>query len=267
MLKLRVVTAVVLAAVALWAIYGWPPIWFSVFLLTATFSCCWEWAALLNIESPRWKLTYAAGTTVTSALLFYSDSTTLLRVMVLVAVLCWIAIAIDLILRPVIEKTRAIRWLLLFVATLLLVTAVWSLFWMREHQSAHVIVYLIALVAAADIGAYFSGRQFGRRKLAAYISGGKTIEGAMGGIAIATLLALVVLTVFSLSDQSVPSLLFFSLLAALFSIAGDLFISRAKRTRGVKDSGNLLPGHGGVLDRFDGLQAAVPWLAFAMMWT
>jgi len=129
------------------------------------------------------------------------------------------------------------------------------------------VVYIIAVVAAADIGAYFAGKRFGQRKLAVEISQGKTIEGAIGGMLAA--IALTVLVAAFYDGFAVNPIVFFtvSVLAALWSVIGDLFISRAKRTVGVKDSGVLLPGHGGVLDRFDGLLAATPWLVVPLLWS
>ncbi len=267
MLKLRIITAVVLAAVSLWAIYGWSPLWFGFFLLCAAGCCAWEWSSLLNIESTDKRFVYVAVVVAITGLILWADQPSLLKALVLVAVLCWIAMAIDLVLRPVLVNVSAVRWPLLVVATFILIVSVTSLFWIREYQSAGAIVFTIALVAAADIGAYFAGKRFGKRKLALQISAGKTIEGAIGGLVSAAVLALIVLLIFRISDTSMLSLLFFALVAAVFSIAGDLYISRVKRVRGVKDSGNLLPGHGGVLDRFDGLLAAIPWIAFAMLWT
>ncbi|MEM7258368.1 MAG: phosphatidate cytidylyltransferase, partial [Pseudomonadota bacterium] len=152
MLKLRIITAVVLAAVSLWAIYGWPTLLFGLFLLVATACCAYEWSSLLNIESPVIKYTYIGAATVITALLLWLDNTEWLRAMALIAVLCWIAILLDLILRPVIARVEQVRPGLLLLATFILVTTVVSLYWMREHYSAHVIVYVIALVAAADIG-------------------------------------------------------------------------------------------------------------------
>jgi phosphatidate cytidylyltransferase len=267
LLKQRIITAVVLAAVAMWAIFGWPDGWYAVFLLVATAACGWEWAALGNLHTPLKKGLFAAAVTAVTALLMLFDDGALLRVLVLLSVLSWVAIALDLYVRPVIEKTPGVRLSLLSLAALLLITAVLVLYWLRGQLSPGVIVYVVALVAAADIGAYFCGKRFGRRKLAVQISAGKTIEGAMGGLLLAAIVALLAVVLLDFSAVSVIAVFFFSLVAAVFSIAGDLFISRAKRTHGVKDSGRLLPGHGGVLDRFDGLLAAVPWLAFAVLWT
>ncbi len=116
---------------------------------------------------------------------------------------------------------------------------------------------LLALVAAADIGAYFAGRSLGRRKLAPAISPGKTVEGLLGGLASAALVALVAWLVLPL-PASPWAWLALGVVTAAFSVIGDLGESQLKRMAGVKDSGTLLPGHGGVLDRVDGLLAAAP---------
>ncbi|MHB9021226.1 MAG: phosphatidate cytidylyltransferase [Halothiobacillus sp.] len=135
------------------------------------------------------------------------------------------------------------------------------------EQGAWLLLFGILIVAVADTLAYFVGRALGRHKLAPALSPGKTLEGLVGGLVGVGILAAigVVLPLFS----SVPAweLALWSMLVALFSVAGDLEESRLKREAGVKDSGQLLPGHGGLLDRLDGQLAAMPiWLlALAQM--
>lgn len=267
MLKQRIITAVILASVALWALFGWSPLFYGMFLLLATFACAWEWSVLGNIESKTLRYAFSISVTGLAALLMWSGNLPVLKVLVLLSVLSWLAMALDLMVRPVIPAAQGSKWGLLLLASLVLVTSVVSLYWLRSELSATAIVFIIALVAAADIGAYFSGRRFGKRKLASQISAGKTIEGAIGGMLLALFVALIAVVSIDFGDHATLIILLFAVIAAVFSIAGDLFISRAKRTRGVKDSGSVLPGHGGVLDRFDGLLAAVPWMTFAVLWT
>lgn len=268
MLKQRIITGLVLAGGALWALYGWSNLWFGLFLLVATFCCAWEWAALGGLGYRPARAMFSIAVTVVTALTLWFGSIELLKVPVLLVVLGWLAIVLDLYVRPAVAVTNhAVRWPLLFLAASILMVSVASLYWLRDEMTASFIVYIVALVAAADIGAYFCGRRFGKRKLAVQISAGKTIEGAAGGVVAAVLLALICVHFFSGAETSRGALFTFSIIAALFSIAGDLFISRAKRSTGVKDSGHLLPGHGGVLDRFDGLLAAIPWMTFVILWT
>lgn len=268
MLKQRVVTAVVLAVVIAWALFAWSDLWFAMLLLVAVFACAWEWSALGNINKATARFLFSVVVTVATICLMWSQSTDLLKSLVLVVVLLWIVITMDLYVRPVDRKPtpETKRWGLLAVATCILVVSVASLYWLRTFASPYYILFVVALVAAADIGAYFAGRKFGVRKLAEKISAGKTIEGAVGGLIAAIVLSALVVGNFSGEQIAWLSLFVISVCAAVFSIAGDLFISRAKRAIGVKDSGFLLPGHGGVLDRFDGLLAAIPWMAFVMLW-
>jgi phosphatidate cytidylyltransferase len=124
-----------------------------------------------------------------------------------------------------------------------------SLLWIRERAGLDLLVWTFIVTWATDIGAYFAGRRFGRRKLAPSISPGKTVEGLYGGIAAATLLG----GVWALARGLGIALLPLAPVLAIAAQAGDLFESGMKRRAGVKDSGTWLPGHGGVLDRLDGL--------------
>ena len=117
-------------------------------------------------------------------------------------------------------------------------------------------LYLLLLIATADIAAYFVGRRFGRRRLASTISPGKSLEGAAGGLTAVAVLAIVVSL---MADFTAPlGFIFLSLMTAVVSILGDLTESVFKRRAGLKDSGSIIPGHGGILDRIDSVTAAAP---------
>ena len=120
------------------------------------------------------------------------------------------------------------------------------------------LVILIGIIALADSGAYFAGKWFGKHKLAPLVSPGKTIEGMIGGLVLSLCIVLAVGTGLDIDLHRYISLIIVTCLVALFSVVGDLFESCAKRVANVKDSGNILPGHGGVLDRMDGVIAATP---------
>ena len=124
-----------------------------------------------------------------------------------------------------------------------------ALLWIRERAGIDLLLWAFIVTWSTDIGAYFAGRRFGRRKLAPTISPAKTVEGLIGGILAATLLGGTWVFVVGLGR----ALLAFAPIFALAAQAGDLFESSIKRRAGAKDSGNWLPGHGGVLDRLDGL--------------
>ena len=124
-----------------------------------------------------------------------------------------------------------------------------ALLWIRERAGINLLLWAFIVTWSTDIGAFFVGRRFGRRKLAPAISPGKTLEGLYGGVAAAALLGAAWVFGMHLGKP----LLVLAPIFALAAQAGDLFESALKRRAGVKDSGNLLPGHGGVLDRLDGL--------------
>lgn len=135
--------------------------------------------------------------------------------------------------------------------------------WLRTHPTPemglYLVIYLIATIAATDIGAYFIGKRYGKHKLVPVISPNKTWEGLGGGVACAvvvTVLALPSPLVFSLSQRIV-----LGLVIALLAQAGDIGESWLKRNAGVKDSGSIIPGHGGLLDRVDGYLLTVPMFA------
>ena len=126
---------------------------------------------------------------------------------------------------------------------------------------------MVVVVASADIGAYFSGKRFGKHKLAVLVSPAKTWEGFWGGIAACVLLAM--LLWYLLPDQAahigLASVIAVTVTTALASVVGDLSVSMVKRESGVKDSGSLLPGHGGVLDRLDSMCGAAPVFALGLL--
>jgi phosphatidate cytidylyltransferase len=138
-----------------------------------------------------------------------------------------------------------------------------ALLWIRERDEhgLYLLIWAFIVTWATDIGAYFAGRAFGRRKLAPSISPGKTVEGLYGGIAAAALLC----GAWAIAMGLGRPLLILAPLFAMAAQAGDLFESRMKRQAGVKDSGNWLPGHGGVLDRLDGLVPVAVLTALAQL--
>lgn len=136
-----------------------------------------------------------------------------------------------------------------------------------EHHGALRLLFALVLVWAADVGAYFAGRAFGSRKLAPRVSPGKSWEGVYGGVALALVIAAVAgQWLFGLQGARWVPFLLLCVAVVLFSIVGDLGESLLKREVGAKDSGTLLPGHGGILDRIDSLLAALPAMALGLKW-
>lgn len=156
------------------------------------------------------------------------------------------------------NKSLSILGLILLVATVIAIFALWQ-------QSPWWLMYVFALVWCADSGAYFAGRAFGNRKLAPNVSPNKSVEGLLGGLALTLLVILAVGFIqLKLSATALMVFIILSIITVLASVQGDLFESMVKRKAGIKDSGKILPGHGGVLDRIDSLMAAAPVFALGL---
>lgn len=266
MLKERALTALLLLALVLWCVFTPWPLIFPLFAGVLTLLAAWEWTALMRWPEPRLRATYVALIGLALACLYWSQPVVdFFPVMLLTSVL-WLALGYWVVVYP----QRAARWdqtWLLSLIGLALFLPTWVALVQLHAQSPIWLMYFFALVWGADTGAYFAGRRWGRRKLAPAVSPGKTREGLWGGLALTTAIALAATVVLSLPLNAALALVAISVVTVLASVLGDLFESMVKRRAGLKDSGNLLPGHGGVLDRIDSLTAAAPvfmagwWLA------
>ncbi len=159
------------------------------------------------------------------------------------------------------------KWLRGLVGWLILVPPWVSLVSLhgRTGNGAYLVLTLLVLIWSADIAAFFAGRRWGRRRLASHVSPGKSWEGVIGGLLAVAAVAVVSGVLLELADAQLLLFLVLCLATALISILGDLTESAFKRQVGLKDSGRLLPGHGGVLDRIDSLTAAAPLFAAGML--
>jgi phosphatidate cytidylyltransferase len=261
-LKERVLTAVVLVIVLLGVMLGMPPgatVWLVSILVVIG---AWEWAGFIGKGGMPLRLGYMAF--IASALLgcfyFYQHSPGFVRVVTWVAVAWWFVALLWISLAPsrVNPLTAALAgvfslvpcWLALVYLTL-------------STQSTYWVLFTLALVWAADTGAFFAGRWLGRVPLAPRVSPKKTWEGVLGGVITSGLVAWAAAT-WLFTVQVWPFVITCVAVAAL-SIVGDLTESMLKRAAGLKDSGSLFPGHGGMLDRIDSVTAAAPALLFALL--
>jgi len=260
MLKTRIITALILAPTILAAIYLLPLAWFAVvFALLAALAAS-EFAALAGIESPVTRSLYAGLVLGLAALGWWLPDT--FAPGLTAGIVVWLLAPMVVMMFPSSGTLLARGWPVAIIGLIICWTAWISLVLIRAApDGANWLLLAMLLVWGADIGAYFSGRRFGRRKLASNVSPGKTWEGVWGGALTALIAGSSLLL---LMGQFAPFwvLLMGGLIA--FSVFGDLFESVLKRVKGVKDSGTLLPGHGGVLDRIDSLLAVLPWLALVL---
>lgn len=258
MLKARVVTALFLVAGLLAVLYLLPGEMAALVFALIVALAAWEWAGLLKCGMGV-RLAYAVFVFPACVAIGLLDLQMWMWLLAagfwLVVVPVWLKFRWSLCVRPMLG---------LGIGFVLLLPA-WAGMVALLGRSPGVLLGVVGLVAVADIGAYFSGRKFGRHKLAPMVSPGKTWEGVAGGMLAVTGYVILAANLVSLPFSLGPLLPVAWLLVAA-SILGDLFESMVKRQTGVKDSSQLLPGHGGVLDRVDSLTAALPLAALAMLW-
>jgi phosphatidate cytidylyltransferase len=277
MLKQRVITAVVLIAVFLAALMYLPLPWFAAFVAGVLLLGAWEWANLAGLEAPWQRRLYTATVgAVLVAIAYYLSLPSLesppspnqsagFRNLLVIGCTWWAIALLWVQSYPHSALLWGSRWVRAPMGLLVLIPAWAGLVYVRAlEQGALLVLLMVVCVACADVGAYFAGRRWGRRKLAPSVSPGKTWEGFAGGLALNLALALVVAWLWGLSYALLLAIV---IPTALVSVLGDLQESMLKRHRGIKDSGALLPGHGGVLDRVDSLTAAAPVFALALLVT
>jgi phosphatidate cytidylyltransferase len=270
MLKTRVLTAVVLIPLVLAALFGldargWGAVTLMVVVIAAS-----EWAMLAGYRQQAWLLFVAGTFLIGFALLVMPASGFSAEEGWPEAIVLFVCGAATLFWLLVVPPWLYFRWrveskLALAVIGWLVLIGTWVALVQVQARSPGLLLALMAIVWVADTAAYFVGRRFGRRKLAPSISPGKTWEGVYGALFAVGAYALAMLPFAAsggyaraLTIGAVVAWVVLIVLLATLSIAGDLFESMLKRQRGVKDSGNVLPGHGGVLDRIDALTAAMP---------
>lgn len=266
MLKTRVITALVLLAVLLPILFLLPAMYIGAFFLAALLAAAWEWSILLIPQARRAAWVYALFCLAIILILLSMQNTSWQFALLLLSVIFWFFVAPFILAKGINLSLQKLRPFYVVLGLILLPATWFSLVFLRELGLVFLLTS-IALVWVADIGAYFIGKAFGKRKLAIQISPGKSVEGAIGGLVLSYGYAL--LCVMYLPFEStlfgawairfgwVVMFLMVTVLVA-FSIFGDLFESQLKRLAGVKDSSHLLPGHGGVLDRVDALIPTMP---------
>jgi phosphatidate cytidylyltransferase len=284
MTRTRVLTALLIAPLAIAAVLLLPSPWMVALTAIVFLAALWEWFRLAGIDDTLSRgLLLLANLLMMAALVWASPGDSggalvLFKLASVIGVIWWL-LAMLWLKHPQFatsHDTRA-RMAKLAAGTLSVVPAWCALALIHAGDGVpHALPWvprghpwlLLALMVvwAADTGAYFAGRRFGKRKLAPVISPNKTVEGMAGGVLAGVLVAVLLAPLAGATVAQLPLVALVALLAAVFSVFGDLFESLLKRQAGVKDSGALLPGHGGILDRIDGVLAALPVFAVGKIW-
>ncbi|OOF51254.1 phosphatidate cytidylyltransferase [Rodentibacter genomosp. 1] len=282
MLKERVLSAIVLIMLVLCALFLFTPFYFALALgLVATLGV-WEWTQFSRFKQPLARLCIAAflGAFIFLWLFTEGDYLNAGRVfesylpLLLINSIGWWMLALLLVVTYPLSakywgKNKPLQLLFAFSILIPFIAAVLRLrlenYTQAPYQGLFLLLYVFVLVWAADSGAYFAGRAFGKHKLAPNVSPGKTWEGVVGGLITAVILACAFIYLSRetlLGNREMMGFISLSVATVAISILGDLTESMFKREAGIKDSSQLIPGHGGVLDRIDSLTAAVPFFTY-----
>ena len=274
MLLTRVITALVLLPVVLGMLFLASPAAWGLFALAIALLACWEWSRMCEF-TPQGKVAYLAASAAIGAFLWLlymrqapGNFVAAALTAFIIAAAFWLLGATYWLankLRPSSSMRAVAGWIVAWPT--------WFALVVLRDTSPWLLLALAALVWVADIAAYFAGKAFGKHKLAPAVSPGKTWEGAAGGMAGVLVYGVILAWVANaydtpltriFDDGHAPLAIAAMLLLTAVSIVGDLFESWMKRGAGLKDSSNLLPGHGGVLDRIDALTSTLPLAALAL---
>ena len=254
-LKKRILTALILLPVIILALFL-PTVWLWRLVVTSFIAIAWwEWIRLSKAGDQTLHIVLASIALIGLSVLFnnldYSAGVTGF------SVLLWVGAIITCFLVPMGGSVKIVPQTKLLFGAWVLAFSWWALIWLREQPAGSFwVLGFLVIIWLADTGAYFTGKKFGKHKLAASISPGKTIEGLIGGSVCVALYGLLVPGQFV--DYSSLLLALLAVIIAVVSVGGDLFESWLKRQANMKDSSQVLPGHGGVLDRIDSLIATLP---------
>lgn len=271
MTRTRIITALIMAPVAIAAILLLQTPWLVALVALLFLMGMWEWFKLVEIDDTLPRTILLAANLLLMVLLVWASagSLVLFQIVALVGVVWWLLALLWLrFFNFASDHETYARGFKLAAGTLAIVPA-WCALGLIHAGKPHGHLWLLValtIVWAADSGAYFAGRHFGGRlfggrRLAPRISPNKTYEGLLGGLLAGVAVGLLFAWFTDLTPAQVPAFIIVALATVLFSVVGDLFESLLKRHVGAKDSGNLIPGHGGLLDRLDGVLAALPIFA------
>ncbi|OGO93479.1 MAG: phosphatidate cytidylyltransferase [Coxiella sp. RIFCSPHIGHO2_12_FULL_44_14] len=265
MLKDRLLTAFILIILMALAIAFLPMPWFALLVGLVMLGAAWEWSSLAGFRSQKGRSIYVLIVTLALVIAYYLPIHWVLGI----ALAAWIWAAVAIVHYSLGRSALGLQYPFLkaFMGVLVLVPCWLAINVVRETVGGPFWLFFgFMLIWATDTGAYIAGRAWGKHALTVRVSPKKTWEGLGGGILLTLLVAVVVSASFRDSFEQMAWVSLLALVTALFAVLGDLLESLLKRQAGIKDSGGLLPGHGGILDRIDSTTAALPIFALGSLW-
>lgn len=271
MTRTRILAALVMAPLAIAAVLLLPTPWLMLVVAILFLAALWEWFALAEVEDSLARsallvlnlmlmvaLVWGTGGTAATLVLF--------KLAVVLGVIWWLLAMLWLVHYDFASDHDTNARVFKLAAATFAVVPAWCGLALLHNDGPGWLLLALMIVWGTDTGAYFAGRAFGKRKLAPRISPNKTVAGLVGGAALGVLVAVVGAWILGSGAAQLPLVALVALLTVLFSVVGDLFESLLKRHVGTKDSGNLIPGHGGIMDRADSVLAALPVFALGKIW-
>ena len=285
MLWQRVITALILLPLVILAIFGLRIEVFAAVIAAVIALACWEWAGFIT-DKRHYKGLYVLASLILMWLIIQESlpmsfwhgflfPTSLkelfvdgqaARLTLFLGVLWWLVATVLLFIYPRVSADLVnskmmmaiIGWLMMLPAWVAVVGIRSMSIVFDHHHGAQLLLFVLIIIWAADTGAYIVGKKFGKTKLAEKVSPKKTWEGVFGGVALAAIAATAGIYLLHFKTEQTIAVVGLTVLIVIFSVVGDLTESIFKRLTGTKDSGKILPGHGGILDRIDGVTAALP---------
>ena len=275
MTRTRVLAALTMAPFAIAAVLFLPTPWIVALAAVMFLAGLWEWLRLADIDDTLARTVLLVVNLMLMVALVWASrsesggSLVLFQLMVVLGVIWWLLSMIWLKHYDFASDHDTHARVFKLAGGTLAVIPAWCALAVIHAGQPHGhrwLLIALAIVWAADSGAYFAGRRFGKRKLSPRISPNKTVEGMAGGAIAGIAVALIGAPFAGASVAQLPAVALVAAIAVGFSVVGDLFESLLKRHVGAKDSGDLIPGHGGILDRIDGVLAALPVFALGKAW-
>ncbi|OCH12978.1 MULTISPECIES: phosphatidate cytidylyltransferase [unclassified Aliivibrio] len=275
-MKQRIITALILAPLVIAGIFMLPMQGFLIAITAITLVGFWEWTQFTESKSRYVALIPSVAALAASLFLLPTSTLELMipsdghQAILLIGTVWWLVASGLVLTFPSSKKLWQNNLLLKHLfGWLTMIPFLWSILLLRADSyvidsfyGAKLVLLVCLLVWAADSGAYFAGKTFGKRKMSPAVSPNKTIEGLIGGVITAIIVGWIGASAFDIRFDSTAAMLGIFIATIIISVLGDLVESMFKRASGIKDSGTIIPGHGGILDRIDSLTAAFPVFAF-----